>query len=232
MNTEDHQSPTRTPNPIIAYCADCRKSLGDSDIEHQDVLVICPNGKGHIARVVKVPAGIPWLRVERWLLRWELQYSPRCWFDSWKGIFKERAGAYLVARLILLLSLCLVLDISYLTPYHWGIMILSYAVGLFFLADLVVSNTSIAFISHFPANPIRSAIFALFGLITLSTIFALFYLGIPNDFTPCLNLCSANYFSLVTVVTLGYGDIHPRENHELAQIIVSSKSLKGRSFLT
>lgn len=127
--------------------------------------------------------------------------------------------------------LCAVLGVTYDTPWHWALVALSYAVAVVCLVDLLVSNTSIAFVSRFPANPIRSAIFTLLGLITLSSIFALFFLGVPNAFTPCLNTVSAIYFSLVTIATLGYGDIHPRENHSIAQIMVFSELIVGAYFV-
>jgi hypothetical protein len=218
------------PSPLVVYCADCGKQLGESTIEHQDERVICSKDPNHLARVVKAPAGITWLKVERWLTCWEFRYSPRrwCW---WKGFFEERAGIYLLARLVVVVLLCVALGRSYGTTWHWFMVTFSYIVGLLFLADLLFSSTSIAFVSAYPANPIRSATFTLLGLITLSIIFALFFLGVPNHFIPCLNPVSAMYFSLVTMATLGYGDIRPLDNHGLGQLMVFSELMIGAYFV-
>lgn len=227
--TTENKSQIRTSNPLFAYCADCDEQLGESTIEHQDARVVCPKNADHLARVVKVRAGIAWLKAERWLMCWEVRYSPRCWFGSWKGLFEERAGVYLLVRLMIVLLLCAALGLSYGTAWHWGVVSLSYIVGLLSLADLLFSSTSIAFVTRYPANPIRSAIFTLIGLITLSSIFALFFLGVPNDFAPCLDPISAIYFSLVTVATVGYGDIRPLDG--LAQLMVFSELMVGAYFV-
>lgn len=229
--TTENKCQIRNSNPLFAYCADCDEQLAESTIEHQDARVVCPKNAYHFARVVKVPAGIAWLKAERWLMCWEVRYSPRCWFGSWKGLFKERAGVYLIVRLSIVLLLCAALGLSYGTPWHWGMVSLSYVVGLLFLADLLFASTSIAFVTRYPANPIRSATFTLGGLITLSSIFALFFLGVPNDFTPCLNPISAIYFSIVTLAAVGYGDIHPLDNHGLAQLMVFSELMVGAYFV-
>jgi hypothetical protein len=221
----------KNPNPLFAYCADCHEQLGESTSEHQDTRVICPKNAHHLARVVKVPAGIAWLKVERWLMCWEVRYSPRCWFGSWKGLFEERAGVYLLVRLAIVLMLCVGLGLSYGTELHWVMVSLSYVIGLLFLADLLFSSSSIAFITSHPANPIRSATFTLVGLITLSSIFAVFFLGVPNDFAPCLKPISAIYFSLVTLATVGYGDIRPLDNHSLAQLMVFLELMVGAYFV-
>ncbi len=173
--TTQNECPVEKSNPLLVYCADCGEQLGESTIEHQDERVICPKNPSHLARVVKAPAGQTWLRVERWLMCWESRYSPRRWC-CWKGFFEERAGTYLLARLAVVVLLCVALGQSYGTAWHWWMLALSYIVGLLFLADLLFSSTSIAFVSAYPANPIRSATFTLLGLITLSMIFALFFL--------------------------------------------------------
>ncbi len=228
--TTQNECPVEKSDPLLVYCADCGEQLGESTIEHQDERVICPKNPSHLARVVKAPAGQTWLRVERWLMCWESRYSPRRWC-CWKGFFEERAGTYLLARLAVVVLLCVALGQSYGTAWHWWMLALSYIVGLLFLADLLFSSTSIVFVSAYPANPIRSATFTLLGLITLSMIFALFFLGVPNHFAPCLNPVSAMYFSLVTIATVGYGDIRPLDNHGLAQLMVFSELMLGAYFV-
>lgn len=228
--TTHNKCPFKKSNRLLAYCADCGEELGESTIEHQDERVICPKDRTHLARVVKAPTGQFWLNVERWLMCWEFRYSPRRWC-CWKGLFEERKGIYLMARLAVVVALCVVLGQSYGTAWHSWMLVFSDIVGLLFLADLLFSNTSIAFVTAYPANPIRSATFTLLGLITLSMIFALFFLGIPNHFTPCLNPVSAMYFSLVTMATVGYGDIRPLDNHGLAQLMVFLEVMLGAYFV-
>jgi hypothetical protein len=220
------------PTRWFAYCADCDKDLGESTAEHKNTRVVCsPENPEHWARVVKGPAGKSWLKVERFLMRWEHTYSPRCWFPSWKVFFKGRAGYYMAMRLVLILLVCMALVESYVTTQHWCAAVASWILGLLFLADLVLFNTANAFVTRDPANPLRSVIFAFVGLITLSSIFALFFLSIPDHFTPRLDFVSAIYFSLVTIATLGYGDIHPRDYNSFAQLVVSVEVILGGYFV-
>ena len=68
---------------IAVYCAHCRTELGPSQEKHLYARVLCPTDSRHLAAVVKGSAGEFWLRVEAATLKWEMAYSPMCWFRGW-----------------------------------------------------------------------------------------------------------------------------------------------------
>jgi Ion channel len=216
--------PTRLPAAITVYCANCKKQLGESQERHLYARVRCPNDAKHLAAVVKGPAGEFWLRVEAAILKWEIEYSPMRWFKTWGGLFRGRAGRYLAARFGVLVGLLLLA--SY--PPAWAACrsvlatILS-VVALLLLADILVSSTSVAFVSRFPAHPLRTALFTAFAFVQIAIAFAVFYV-LAADFNRKLNPISATYFSVVTMTTLGYGDIYPNSSLSASSSSVSTSS--------
>ncbi len=224
--------PTRLPATIAVYCANCKRQLGESQERHLYARIRCPNDAKHLAAVVKGPAGEFWLRVEAAILKWEAEYSPMRWFKAWGGFFRGRAGRYLAARFGVLVGL-LVLA-SY--PPAWatcrGVLatILSLA-ALLLLADILVSSTSVAFVSRFPAHPLRTALFTAFAFVQIAIAFAVFYV-LAGDFNRKLNPISATYFSVVTMTTLGYGDIQLKEGAWPGQVIVVCQLVVGLYFVS
>jgi voltage-gated potassium channel Kch len=104
-------------------------------------------------------------------------------------------------------------------------------VALLLLADILVSSTSVAFVSRFPAHPLRTALFTAFAFVQIAIAFAVFYV-LAADFNRKLNPISATYFSVVTMTTLGYGDIYPKEGAWLGQLIVVCQLVVGLYFLS
>jgi hypothetical protein len=107
--------------------------------------------------------------------------------------------------------------------------------------DTLITHTSISFINRFPANPLRSGIFALFSLFTIIVAFAVFFVLANSGFTDkaesaesILSLFRAVYFSFVTITTLGYGDIVPLGGTfmgYIAQLLVMLELVVGLYFL-
>jgi len=217
---------------IAVYCAHCRRQLGPSQEKHLYARVLCPTDSRHLAAVVKGSAGEFWLRVEAAILKWETAYSPMCWFRGWGGLFRGRTGRYLAARFATLVGL-LVLACY---PPAWvtccGILstILSLA-ALLLLADILISSTSVAFVSRSPANPLRSALLTAFAFAQIAIAFAVFYV-LFGEFNLGLNPVSAMYFSVVTITTLGYGDIHLTEKAWIGQLIVVCQLLVAVYFVS
>jgi hypothetical protein len=152
------------------------------------------------------------------------------WFGCWGGLFHGRAGAYVAARLGIVLAVTAVLP--WLSPArHLIVSCLAWAVCIFLIADILLSHTSIAFISRFPAHPIRSVVFALVSLFTVAVSFAALYLTRSTDFSVPLTLVRAIYFSVVTMTTLGFGDIYPLCDATLVQLLVIAELLVGIYFV-
>jgi voltage-gated potassium channel Kch len=223
--------PTRLPARIVAYCCGCRQELAESAETHLYTLVRCPDDPSHLAAVVKGPAGIFWLGVEAAILSYEMKYSPMRWFCNWWGLFKGRAGCYGVARFVTLVALLAL--VFHLPSYPIASAILATVallVPVLFVFDILVSNTSIAFVSRFPAHPLRTAVLFAFSFLQIALAFAVLY-GLFGCFNRGLSPISALYFSVVTITTLGYGDIQLTEGAALGQLIVVCELLVGLYFL-
>lgn len=224
--------PTRLPASIRVYCAQCRKHLGESEDKHLYLRVRCPENPTHLAAVVKGSSGEFWLRIEAAILKWETDYSPMRWFDQWKGFFKGRAGRYLFARFVILVGLLVLAYYQSALGYVSIVLPIVLALAiLFLLADILISNTSIAFVSRFPAHPLRTVLFTAFAFVQIGVSFAILYI-LFGDFNLPLNPISATYFSFVTITTLGYGDIHLNEGAWLGQLIVIFQLFVGVYFIS
>ena len=84
-----------------------------------------------------------------------------------------------------------------------------------FLFDIVVVHVSVAFVSRRPASLLRSAVLATFSFFQIPLGFAVFYLC-----SAVLTWHRAVYFSIVTATTVGYGDIFPKAEADLAQFLI------------
>ena len=226
-------APARSPDNIIVYCASCDFELALPNDEHLGRRVTCPNGKSHLAAVVKGDAGKFWLHVESLITRWEFAFSPFRWFNCWGGLLTDNVGRYLCVRLLLLLSIVAVefhLPGGFLGGF---LLMIFHAIAVVTIVDVMVSNISIAFISHFPANPLRTAIFTLLSFFSLAVAFAVLYGTSPSAFhnaSAKLDAVSAVYFSLITLATVGYGDFSPQNT--IFRIVVVCEVLIGLFFVT
>jgi hypothetical protein len=220
------KSLVRPPAQAVAYCATCDEEFGEVDDSQIGVRFICPRqcgGEEHKAAVVKGPSGKFWLRREKNVLRYELVYSPLRWFGCWKGLFQGRTGWYVSARFgVLLISFLLTL-----TSCWFGLI--SIAIGIITIVDILLANTSAAFFAWKPAHPLRSVVLATFSFVQLVVAFSIFYVILASNFKPPLDTFEALYFSFVTITTLGYGDILP--NTVLAQSIVILELIAGLYFI-
>lgn len=224
--------PTRLPATITIYCVQCGRQLGRSEEKHLYARVLCPTDPKHLAAVVKGPAGQFWLRVEAAVLKWEIAYSPMRWFKDWGGLFRGREGRYQPARLATLVGL---LALACYPP-AWatcrGVVatVLSVA-AMLLLVDILISSTSVAFVSRFPTHPLRTAVLTAFAFLQIAIAFAVFYV-LFGEFTRPLNPVSALYFSVVTITTLGYGDIQLTEKAWIGQLIVVCQLFVGVYFVS
>jgi len=100
---------------------------------------------------------------------------------------------------------------------HWAII----TVAVYFILEMMGSTLTVLFVNSYdakgqPSSPNRSVVLALMGYVTVILGFALFYKASQAVITdgphPSVVLDSANmvYFSLVTITTVGYGELRPK----------------------
>ena len=116
------------------------------------------------------------------------------------------------------------------TTRFWPLGILISAV---ILLDAIAYNSMVVFVTQRPQVPLRSVIFAVFTFVQFATAYAVFYRSLSgwdhHQFTQELGVISAFYFSVITIATVGYGDISPASS--FSQILVVSEIALGVYFL-
>ena len=180
------------------------------------------------------------MRRESNIFSYEAKYSPMRWFNCWSGLLKGRAGWYVSIRFVPVLA-SLILAEAWSAPSFYGIPldIFPVAIGALFLLDILIANTSIAFISRGPVHILRSIVLTIFSFAQVVVIFAVFYVSLEDSFTMStspepavkLNPVQATYFSLVTITTLGYGDFLPKSDMPWVQIVVMFELIVGLYFI-
>jgi hypothetical protein len=153
-------------------------------------------------------------------------YETKCSPASW-SLFRYREGWYLIARFAILV-------ICFLGASNRANLINSVfcAVGLVFLLDIIVANTSIAFVTKSPINNLRSFLLTFFTFSHVILIYGMFYRFLAHEFAQGLCATQALYFSTVTITTVGYGDFAPEKWASAAQSVVVLEVLTGLFFVT
>jgi ion channel len=181
----------------VFYCAKCG-SLGPDERGYPiGTPFECPNDRAHFAAVVKPSSGEFWLRVEQRI--WTLQQFSPLWFFRSGG----RAGLYHFCRLLLLIAAVFVAAPDALQLTRCGVIL----VGSYFLYDILLLSTYATFISRYPSHPFRSLVLNLSSFFQVAVAYAIIYKFASNAFAHSLDTVGAIYFSVVTISTVGYGDI-------------------------
>jgi Ion channel len=205
----------------VFYCASCG-SLGTNDHGHPiGTPFQCPKNKEHFARVVKPPTGIFWLNMERTIATLQ-NFSPMQVFSGRGG----RAGVYHLCRLVLLLLVVWLVHPSDSIIIHWfGLLVFVY-----FTYDILLLSTHATFVSRYPANALRSLTLNLSSFFQLGIAYAIVYKFLGHMFNRSLTTMDAIYFSVVTIATVGYGDIQVIGNApytSLIELLILSEIVLG-----
>lgn len=200
---------------VHPYCARCRREF---PLELNELLTgrrfECPNedtlNDPHIAAVGNTPRA--WLHIQQWLMwlqmkHWEAPTILGIWSTVialvlW-GISESRSGAMLWASRFLAV-----------------VMIL----------QTLVYNVSVVFGKPRARNPLRSALYAVWGFLIIAGGFALLEMSLAEQFEPPLNAFAAMYFSIMTITTVGYGDFHPKGDSILAEGLAALEVTVGIFF--
>ncbi len=145
---------------------------------------------------------------------------------AWQFHLGYREGFYLIGAFIVLLALVWA---AIRFPVESTLYVCA-AVALYYIADSLVVNTWITFVSRSPLVPIRSMLLTLLNLVNITLAFAVLYAGQADSFKDQrLTFGTAIYFSVVTITTVGYGDIVPV--HRWAKITAIGELAVGLYFL-
>ncbi len=231
MADEDNSFGVMHATPIV-YCGRCHENFGE--VRSNGLLgdfVRCPNQKPdertHVCRVIKPQSGEFWAISESLIYRYESEFSPMRW--SWFGHhFNGRVGTYNTLRTVVILFMAWLANLIYDSSLPAAFLWLPAVGAALVLLDIMVSNTSIVFISRFAASAFRSTFEMIIGYAQFILCFGVFYYCLKDGFS--VNLESGTdysisylegvYFSIVSATTLGYGDISPRHNYHWSQVLV------------
>src|SRR3972149_7128957 len=147
-----------------------------------------------------------WERIEHCINTWADKSPPKWWKK------KFSIGSWLILRCILLLALIV---LSFRVPILLSVWSFF---TLVILADILVVNTSVCLFTRNPRSKIRAIVFTLFAFIQLGLAFSVYYATLSTKcmLNQSLGIVGTIYFSFVTMLTLGYGDVLP--THEVAQL--------------
>jgi len=135
------------------------------------------------------------------------------------------AGPFLTLSLIILLVIA---GFAYVCAVRW-VNVVCGLLAAYSVIDGLLVNTSVAYITRLPRNPLRSTLLTLFGFLNLALGMSVFHVIFRASFQPPLDFFRAIYLSLVTITTLGAGDIQPRD--DLGRLLVTVEVLLGVYFL-
>ena len=221
MSETLQKSPIHVGWTIIPYCADCNQAWEPDAQRRLGQRFLCPSDPQHLASFVKGETGKLWLRIEKRILGYE--------FFS--------IGLAPVRCMMVFRTVILALAFVICSYDLFGVgNIFSCLLTLVVLLDVLLTATSVAFISRFPTHPLRSVLFAIASFALVGISFGVFYASIPEGFAHdnsqmTLGSLDATYFSFVTIATLGYGDIHPAVGSVVAKLLVICEILVGLYFL-
>src|SRR5262249_32979949 len=106
---------------------------------------------------------------------------------------------------------------------------LAAAGATFILYDILVVSTYATFVTRFPTHPLRTLILTISSLFQIAIVYAILYRLGSSSFNQNLSFVDALYFSIVTISTVGYGDIHPNNDAPAIKLLVISELVVGFS---
>ena len=164
-----------------------------------------------------------WKYIEDLFRRYEQEWNP---VSRWK-IFIFREGWYLLIRFILLCLVFVVVS-NEINVYN----IFFVVIGLLFLFDILIFNTSNSFITMTPINSLRSFFLTFFAFTHLIIAYGIFYKFFKEQFA--IDMCNTQllYFSAVTITTLGDGMFLPDQSGTTVQMLVILELLTGLFFIS
>lgn len=212
----------------IAYCARCRRDICRVSPWLMGKRFRCPASSPdspHVAAVIQ-PDMRSWLHVQQGIVAIQTsRRNPRVF------VFGDKTGT----ATLTLLAILLVALIATGTRF-WPLAV---GVALLAIADILLQTTSAVFITQLPRVVLRTLLLGLLGFVQLVTAFAVLHASAPAGSYAVSSICggtldafTALYFSLVTMATLGYGDVAPCVGVSLGRMLVIVQVLVGLFFLS
>ena len=221
-----NRTPIHVKHDIIPYCATCKKQWDADEKRRLRQRFICIEDKGdsepHIAACVKGDLGKKWLHIEKFIINYEFKT-----INTYTKYFKTPAPLQNIVIYFFIITSFLVLQFNKTYPFF---VMLSSSIGII---HLLLLSTSITFFSRFPTHPLRSVINILHTFFLIVLFFGLFYFSYKSTthFDRGIeDVVDAIYFSMVTITTLGYGEITPVSI--LGKIIVMVELWVGNLFIS
>ena len=212
------------PTRIVAWCATCGPDVPPVDVDHwlMGWRFRCSKSSFddfHVAAVTDART-LWWLKCQALLVRvCTSRLHPRYF------LCRRRAELYVPI-------LAAILGLAYwLTPsIAWA----GVALAIVVLVDTLVFNTMVAFVTQRPRLAMRTMFFAVATFLQIAAAFGVFYRALPeSSFDAAIRTnFDAFYFSVITLATVGYGDIHPVRDAGWAQGMVLTEIGCGLYFLT
>lgn len=163
-----------------------------------------------------------WETIGTFIRRYEQEWSPAA-----TKLFVYREGWYLLFRFVFLGAVFMMITTEV------NIMnILIFILTTYLLLDLLIVNTSVAFVTMQPISNLRSFLLTFFAFTHIIVAFGIFYKFYGDQFNTTMCNSQLLYFSTITITTLGYGDFVPKKTGTMVQILIIKEVLTGLFFVT
>ena len=214
-----------------AICTTCG-FLGIAKPDAIGVRFDCPNAerfRPHVSYVVADEGITPWMHFEAFLLAYQSRYSPLRVIPLFRARSRKgRVGIYVLLRCGLLAA---AIGVSPMLRQFMAGSAFVCVVAAIVAFDIIAAHTSGVFTSRWPAHPLRAVWLSFFVYFQLALCFAIVYALRPSAFSREITPWEAVYFSVVTLATVGYGDISPCPRAYVMQAVVVAEILVGLYFL-
>ncbi len=239
----------------VAYCGSCKPHILQSSLNHLLLgrRFICPRWSAsfpHIGVVIDMKDSEMrgWLCFQHFLVCYSTRYLCRrfwCllmrylkWYPLRRSIRKwaRKWAKWILTSPLIMLTILFVsplFALLVLAPHRDSCAYLAAFIAGLCIFDILAYNTSVAFVTQLPRLPLRTAILTGIAFLELSLAFAILDLALlKGQMNYELDRMTAPYFSLVTIVTLGYGDIHPLCRSYKAMGFIMAEIIFGLYFLS
>lgn len=143
-----------------------------------------------------------------------------------RTLFDGREGWFVLSRGVLLLA-------ALRPAYHWAgpWRALPVVFAVWMLVDILLYNTSSVFVTGRERDLLRSIVIAMLSYLQIALVFAIFNGPLQAEFVRPLSPFQGFYFSMITVTTIGYGDLHPCPTAWRAQLLACLEAVIGIYYL-
>ena len=138
-----------------------------------------------------------------------------------------RYGAVVVDLWVLVRGILVALTVYMASSFGTTVGIVACVIASVLLLELLAYSTGVVIQGPLPASIVRFLVLAFVGYLTVGLCFSVYYVLQIDSFNKSVNSVDVVYFSVVTLATIGYGDLHVKRGFPIAEMTVVAEHLVG-----